>query len=235
MSKETEGAAKAMAGEITLSKDHAESMRRWRTAVGVRQTELAKRLKVSPSVVSDYESGRRRSPGVGYVRRLVETLVSIDLERGGQVISKFMTPHEPGAILDIREFDAPVKASRIVKLLDGEVLTQKSAVAHKEMMGYTVIDSIQAILRLNDRDFRTIYGSTTERALVFTKVRMGRSPLIAIKVTQQKPGMIVLHGLSANKVDKLALHIAESEKIPLVVSRLKNEEDVIERLRRNLT
>jgi predicted transcriptional regulator len=45
----------------------------------------------------------------------------------------------------------------------------------------------------------------------------------------------VLHGLSAAKVDKLAKHIAENEKIPLVVSKLKTEAELIAKLRRNLT
>jgi putative transcriptional regulator len=59
--------------------------------------------------------------------------------------------------------------------------------------------------------------------------------MIAVKVTQPKPGMIVLHGLAPNRVDKLAKHIAENEKIPLVVSKVKTEGELIERLRRTLT
>lgn len=235
MLTEKENAAKSIAGEITLSADSAEAMRKWRNIFGVKQTELARLMGVSPSVISDYESGRRQSPGIHFVKRFVETLIAWDEERGGQVIGKFIVSPQPDAILDMQEFDSPVKASKLVKLIDGEVIAHKRLLAQKELMGYTVIDSIQAILNLTDRDFRTIYGSSTERALVFTKVKLGRSPLIAVKVTQPKPGIIVLHGLSAAKVDKLAKHIAENEKIPLVVSKLKTEAELIAKLRRNLT
>jgi putative transcriptional regulator len=231
---EKEFAAKNIAGEITLSADSSVSMRKWRQVFGVRQTELARRLSVSPSVISDYESGRRHSPGTHFVKKFVETLVEMDGERGGQVIGKFMAAPQNDAILDIAEFQEPIRASRLVKAVDGEAIAQRRLLAHKELRGYTVIDSIQAILNLTDRDFRDIYGSSTERALIFTKVKMGRSPLIAVKVTQPKPGIIVLHGLAPERVDKLARHIAEKENIPLVVSRVKTEAELIERLRRAL-
>jgi putative transcriptional regulator len=235
MLTERDTAAKNIAGEITLSHRTSESMKRWRELFGVKQTELAKRLAVSPSVISDYESGRRQSPGTQFVKRFVETLIDMDEEKGGLVIGKFVTAPQPDAILGLKELSEPVSASKFIKLIDGEVIANKKLIGQRELRGYTVIDSIQAILNLTDRNFHTIYGSSTERALVFTKVKLGRSPLIAVKVTHPKPGIIVLHGLAPNKVDKLAKHIAEKENIPLVVSKVKTEGELIERLRRNLT
>jgi putative transcriptional regulator len=235
MLSEKEAAAKNIAGEVTLSDDSSHSLRKWREMFGVKQTELARRLAVSPSVVSDYESGRRRSPGTQFVKRFVETLIALDEEKGGQVIAKFVVAPQPDAILCIKELEEPVKVSRFVKLIDGEVIANKRLIGQRELRGYTVIDSIQAILNLTDRDFRSIYGSSTERALVFTKVKLGRSPMIAVKVTQPKPVVIVLHGLAPNRVDRLARHIAEKENIPLVVSKVKTEGELIERLRRGLT
>ncbi|MFH0862914.1 MAG: helix-turn-helix domain-containing protein [Candidatus Altiarchaeota archaeon] len=234
MLTESEAAAKNIAGEITIAAKSSDSMRKWREVFGVKQTELAKRLRVSPSVISDYESGRRQSPGTHFVKRFVETLIEMDGEKGGQVIGKFMVGPQPDAILAIREFEAPIKASRLLKAIDAEVLVNKRLLATRELRGYTIIDSIQAILNLTDRDFRAIYGSSSERALIFTKVKLGRSPMIAVKVTQPKPVMIVLHGLAPEKVDKLAKHIAEKENIPLAVSRLKTERELIEKLGREM-
>ncbi len=53
--------------------------------------------------------------------------------------------------------------------------------------------------------------------------------MIAIRVTTPKPGMVILHGLNPNKVDKLAIKISKLEGIPLVVSPL-SEEKLIENL-----
>ena len=227
--------AKNIAGDITLSEHSSDTMRKWRQIFGVKQTELAKEISVSPSVISDYESGRRTSPGTNFVKRYVETLINMDLERGGRIISKFDVNPQVDAILELQELATPVKASKFVKLIDGEVIANKRLISKRELRGYTVIDSIQAILNLSERGFRSIYGSSTERALIFTKVKLGRSPMIAVKVTQPKPGVMVLHGVTPAKVDKLAMHIAEKEHIPLIVSKLKTEEELIERLRRNLT
>ena len=68
-----------------------------------------------------------------------------------------------------------------------------------------------------------LYGRTPDRALIFTKVENGRSPMIAVKIgrfsTDMKPNLVVLHGPNnPTNVDKIAIKIAESERIPLIVS-----------------
>ena len=225
--------AKNIAGEIVLSTKSSTVMKKWREIFGINQLELARHLNISPSVISDYESGRRKSPGTNFVRKFVEALVDIDESRGSHVASKFIMKSESDAILDLREFLSPIKASKFVKIIDGEVLANKKLL-NRSLLGYTIIDSIQAILKLSERELRNIYGSSTERALIFTKVKLGRSPMIAVKVTQPKPAMVVLHGLKPNKVDELAVHIAEMENLPLVVSNIKTEEELVKTLREEL-
>ena len=55
--------------------------------------------------------------------------------------------------------------------------------------------------------------------------------MIALKVTQPKPSMVVLHGLIPKDVDKLAIKIAKIERLPLVISTLSTEDELISRLR----
>jgi predicted transcriptional regulator len=38
----------------------------------ISQTELADHLKLSPSVISDYESGRRKSPGIQTIKKIIK-------------------------------------------------------------------------------------------------------------------------------------------------------------------
>ncbi|MFC6770867.1 helix-turn-helix domain-containing protein, partial [Halorubrum pallidum] len=83
MSDAREELSRRIAGEITLSDDPGATLRKWRTDFDVSQTELADQLDVSSSVISDYESGRRESPGIGVVRRTVDGLLDIDEQRGG--------------------------------------------------------------------------------------------------------------------------------------------------------
>ena len=83
--------AEKMAGDITLSEKPGESLKKWRLNFEISQTDIANYLKVSPSVISDYESGRRKSPGTLIVRKIVESLLEIDLERGGKKIHTYET------------------------------------------------------------------------------------------------------------------------------------------------
>ncbi|MEE9586057.1 MAG: hypothetical protein V3W09_04070, partial [Nitrososphaerales archaeon] len=181
----------------------------------------AKVMKISPSVLSDYESGRRPSPGIAFVRRYIEALIKLDSERGKFLERLIESPDRP-AILDIGEFSRPVSATDIVELVEGRVLTGEPYL-DKNVYGYTILDSIRTIYSLSGFDFYKIFGATTERVLVFTKVGLGRSPLVAIRVSQFKPRMVILHG--PKTVDKMAVDLAEREQIVLMLSLLPREED----------
>jgi len=222
--------AKNIAGEITLSSDSATALRKWREIFGIRQSYLADYLKISSSVISDYESGRRKSPGINFVKKIVEALIDIDTEKGGMIIKKFSIGSKSDAILYIRELIDPILMIKFLKYIDGKIVANKNLVSGN-IRGYTVIDSIKAILEFTESEFIKIYGSTTERALIFTKVELGRSPMIAIKVTQPKPSLVVFHGPKPDDVDKLAIKIAKIEKIPLAVSTIRMEDELINRLR----
>ncbi|WP_456423766.1 helix-turn-helix domain-containing protein [Thermococcus sp.] len=233
LEKEKEALAKRIAGEITLSSDPGKTMRKWREIFGISQTELAEHLGVSSSVISDYEGGRRKSPGASTIRKFVEALLEIDERRGGNVIRAFSKTIEgelpTSAILDIREFAVPVKISDVVEAVRGEVVANQHLL-DRRIYGYTVVDSIRAILEMSSEEFLKLYGWTTERALVFTKVTTGRSPMIAVRVQGLKPAIIVLHGVK--KLDELAVKLAERERVPLVVSRASSETELITGLRK---
>ncbi|GAB6136139.1 helix-turn-helix domain-containing protein [Thermococcus henrietii] len=233
LEKEKEALAKRIAGEITLSSDPGKTMRKWREIFGISQTELAEHLGVSSSVISDYEGGRRKSPGASTIRKFVEALLEIDEKRGGNVIKAFSKTIEgelpTSAILDIREFAIPVKISDVVEAVRGEVVANPHLL-DRRIYGYTVVDSIRAILEMSSEEFLKLYGWTTERALVFTKVTTGRSPMIAVRVQGLKPAVIILHGVE--RLDELAVKLAEREGVPLVVSKASGETELINSLRK---
>ena len=214
-----------IAGNVVAAPDAGKAMRAWREKLSIKQVTLADALGISASVLSDYESGRRPSPGVGFVRRYVEALVRLD-EGKGRVVSRLVSSDKDEAILSIGEFTTPVEASRILKALDATVLVGEPEAVR--LYGYTVVDSIKTIYALSGYDFYRIFGATTERALVFTKVGMGRSPLVAIRVSQLKPRVVVIHG--PKDVDPLAVDLARREGLVLALSSAPTEESMIEAL-----
>jgi putative transcriptional regulator len=217
---------KTIAGEVTLSENPGGALKKWRQILDISQKDLAKALNISPSVISDYESGRRKSPGVEFVRKYTQAIVAQDRRKKGGITGKIPAAEKSGAILDMREFLNPMTGRQFIKHVHGKAIACADLLEEK-ICGYTVIDSIKAILELSESDFPQIYGINNQRAIIFTKVHMGRSPMIAIKVTKPKPVLVIFHGVSPREVDKLAVKIAEAEKIPLVVSMTENEEKLV--------
>jgi len=224
-SSETDALAK-IAGNVVASPDPGRAMKAWRAKLGIKQVMLAKTLAISPSVLSDYESGRRPSPGVQFVKKYVEALIKLDAGRD-RMIPKLVSSVKDEAILSIGEFAGPVEASAVLKAIDARVLAGDEK--HVKLYGYTVVDSIKTIYALSGYDFYKIFGATTERALVFTKVGMGRSPLVAIRVSQLKPRVVIIHG--PKNLDPLAVDLARRERIVLALSSAPSVESLISALR----
>ena len=67
-----------MAGEIVISEKPGDTLKKWRNIFKLSQKNLASLLNVKPSVVCDFEKGRRASPGIGTVRKFVEAMVEYD-------------------------------------------------------------------------------------------------------------------------------------------------------------
>ncbi|MDY6774677.1 MAG: helix-turn-helix domain-containing protein [Halobacteria archaeon] len=215
-----------IAGEVVLSDDPGSTLRKWRENFGVSQSELSERLDVSVSVVSDYESGRRQSPGANVVRRTVDALIEIDRERGGETLRRYRrilgAGFEGDAIKDLRDYETPVDADDFYDAIDADVVHRASEDSDDDttLAGHTVIDSVKAITSLSNAEFTRLYGWTTQRALVFTRVSRGESPLVAIRVTSLKPRAVVLHGIDEDEMSDLAPRLARIEGIDLSVTQM---------------
>lgn len=210
-----------IAGEIALSKEPGASMKKWREIFGISQTELAEVLKVSSSTISDYEGGRRKSPGIGVIARLVNTLVEIDKKRGSKVKKQLEKNFAPKTdIFNTMEFSKAINGKKFAEIISAECVANPGKLKETQIYGYTIIDSLKVILDVPVHEYMQMYGKTPERALIFMQVESGRSPMIAVKVgrfsTDMRPSIVVLHGVE--KVDPIAQKIAETEKIPLLIT-----------------
>lgn len=215
-----------IAGDVVTSDNPGDTMRKWRERIAVKQVIVAREMGISPSVLSDYESGRRASPGVGFIKRYVDALVKLD-QNHHKLLAHEVEPRDKSAILAIGEFKEPVKARRLVEVVDGLVVTGDERLDTK-IYGYTVLDSIKTIYALSGFDFYKIYGATTERVLIFTKVGLGRSPMVAIRVVHLKPRMVILHG--PKEIDQVGMALAQKERIILSLVGNRSEADVIRSL-----
>ncbi|NHN41414.1 helix-turn-helix domain-containing protein [Halorubellus sp. JP-L1] len=211
--------ARRIGGEITLSDDPGATIRKWRTDFDVSQTELADDLDVSSSVISDYESGRRESPGIGFVRRVVTGLLDIDEARGGDRIRQYArvvsAGFESDIVSDLREYPRTVDLDRFYDVIDATEVQSGDA---DRVSGHTVINSIAAITRLSSEEFYRLYGQSTSRALVFTGITRGESPLVAQRVVTPTPNAVVLHGLTEDDLWEHAPKLARADGFSLAVT-----------------
>lgn len=222
--------ARRIAGEIILSGKPGATMRKWRELFAVSQISLSEKMSLSSSVISDYESGRRKSPGAKFIRKFVLSLLQIDEEKGSRFIKEFakLTSSPSMAVLDLREFPIPVRVEYLCKAIGGEVVACKDKFV-KEVNGYTVIDSRRAVEALSGLEYAQLFGATTERALVFTSVETGCLPMMIVRVSNLKPRIVVFH---RTQPDEEAKRIAEYEQIPLIYSTAPSVEQLVKSLRK---
>lgn len=222
-----------IAGEISLSEDPGATMRKWREIFGISQVELARHLKITVSTISDYEGNRRKSPGTAVIKRFVTAIFDIDKLKGGPITQKLTEKQKPvSEYFEVHEFARSISLKDFVQLIEGKVIMNNDLVESKKIYGYTLIDSIKVILEMPFSYFQNLYGNVNERVFIFTQVSSGRSPLVVVRVSSLKPSAIVLHNIDTEGVDKLALKIAERERIPLIVSNMAVEgiKDVLNRI-----
>lgn len=209
--------ARRIAGEIALSSKPYKTIRKWRELFHIPQIALADFFGVSPSVISDYESGRRKSPGTQTIKRIVNALLAIDEKSGEQITSAFsrlMNVEIPtDIILDALETKSPTKAGEFCKIIGANVVVREKTVVNQDVHGYIVIDNIAALRELSSAAFQKLFDTTIDYALIFTNVSTGRSPMITINIGETKPKLVILHGMS--EIDHLAVELAKKEKILL--------------------
>ncbi|MCL2686521.1 MAG: transcriptional regulator [Candidatus Bathyarchaeota archaeon] len=222
--------ARRIAGEIILSSRPGSTMKKWLELFAISQISLSQTMGLSSSVISDYESGRRKSPGAKFIRRFVLSLLHIDEQKGSRFIREFakLTSSPSMAVIDLREFPIPVRVEYLCKAISGEVMACKEKFV-KEINGYTVIDSRKAVEAYSGSEYTHLFGATTERALVFTNLDGGSLPMMIVRVSNLKPRIVIFH---KTPPDEEAIRIAEYEQIPLIYSTAPSVEQLVKALRK---
>ncbi len=218
-----ENLVKKICGEIVMSQKPGFVIKKWRKIFKISQKEVADEMGVTPSVISDYESNRRSSPGIKIISNMINALIKISEKKGAEFLKEFYTLSGENSILssilDIKEFKLPSTIKEFCDKINCIIITREDLVDN-QIYGYSLVDSTKAIIELSPMELVKIYGFTTNRALIFSNVTTGRSSMVAIKVTNLKPSLVVLHG--SERVDDVAKRIAEIEGIVLAITKTKN-------------
>jgi putative transcriptional regulator len=162
----------------------------------------------------------------------VEALLAIDEDNGGQKIHAYegmlFSDTVSRAVYATYEYTYPMQLAKLATLIDADFVNKGT---EKPLYGFTVVDSRKAIVELSSHEFQKLYGWSTERAMVFTRVSTGKSPMVAIRVTTLKPAAVVLHGISTKSVDPMAKKMAEVDRIPLLATT-KDLDEIVDVLKK---
>jgi putative transcriptional regulator len=71
-----------IAGSVVLSDNPSQQLKYLRKRFAVKQADLARKMDITPSVLSDYEKGRRPSPGVNFIKRYLVSLYELGKSNG---------------------------------------------------------------------------------------------------------------------------------------------------------
>ena len=172
-------AAEKMAGEITLSDSPGKALKKWRMSFNIPQGVLSEHLEVSPSVISDYEAAgeisncccrqdRRhysfsltKQTAAGTSRNLQKCCTATSMKMSFTTFTTMRT-------LFLLILSRAIGCTTLCGSLD------------QSIFGYTVVNSLNAIFTLSSNQFNRIYGWSTERALIFTHVSTGKSPMVVL-------------------------------------------------------
>lgn len=220
-----------IAGEIVFSEEPGSTMRRWREFFDISQKRLSEKIGLSSSsVISDYESGRRKNPGVHFIRRLVQALFEIDEERGGNLTRELaqMTSSPTVAVLDVKKFPIPITIRHFIRAISGETLTKSEGL--KKINSLILIDNEDAIKTLSGLKFLQLFDDKTkEKAFLFTNIKQERTPLVALRFSLLKPKVVIYHGFHPSETD---IELAESEDILLIYSKVRDIKQLEKSLQR---
>jgi putative transcriptional regulator len=209
-----------IAGEIVLSSTPNETLKKWREEFEISKSELAKEMNVTLSMISDYETGRRKSPGINTIRKFVSAMISIEARNGGVILRRYNSGVPYEALIDIRDYDRDINLKTIINKIKGTNVSKTNT--DRYIRGYTIVNGVKAILSFSYSEYSLLYGWSSQRVIFFTEVKMGRSPMIAIRVHPLKPAAVVY--VRADRVDELAIKLSEVENIPLIVTDMDTSE-----------
>ena len=196
--KENLSIAQKIAGEIILSENSGNVMKKWRKFFHLSQIDIAEYLHISPSVISDYESGRRKSPGKEIIKRFIEALLKIDELHGECIIRPLRRVIEDNKliniIIDILDFIVPVDFKFFCQTIKCNILREEAKFG--VVKGYIIIDYSNMLYSLSFHSLNKLFEASLSRVLILTNLRSGKSIHLLLKDIKKYPQLIVLHNFT---------------------------------------
>ncbi len=199
--------ARRIAGEIVISDNPGLIFKKWRETFHISQIVLAEHLKISPSVISDYESGRRKSPGQEIIKRFICALLNIDELKGSPISAPLRRLQEieipMDIFIDLYDYLEPISIDELCHAVQCNILNIHLS---SQILGYVVINT-EIMMKQPFSVIQRIFNASNLRALIFTNIFSGKSVMLSLKNNSNISSAIIFHKNRSFKIDKSSLNL----------------------------
>lgn len=210
-----------IAGEICISDNPGNTLKKWQNIFEVSQISLARAMKLTGSTISDYENGRRNNPSISFIQRFVNTLIDLDLKRKAIIIKKLINiPQEQ--VIETKEFKKGIKLRHASELKDIEQINSK--IHNEPVFGISYLDA-NDIPDLEQNDLQKVFGKTNKRILYISNANNALIVHLFLKTlkmaTNLHPSVLILD----TSLDKDELLKVLDINVPIHITK-KTKEDM---------
>ncbi len=212
-------------GDICINDDYGVVMRKWRNLFNVSQAELAEKLDIQPSVISDYESGRRNSPGIVFIRKYVLALINIGKNKNKKILDKLSGyPFDKKNNLIVKKFDKKIKAEDFISNIDARIVI-KSEEFHIKKCIFFYNNITDTFASMSTKELLSLMKGR-DSVLIFSNVKSGRFPFIVLRLLSgankiSLPKFVIFQG--TDSVSKMVLRMAHKSNICLALTKESKE------------
>ncbi len=215
--EEIETLKREIAGEIIISNNLGNTLKKWQNIFEVNQKTLAKNMAISNTMLSDYQNGRRTNPSIKFILNFINSLINHDIKHKEKILKKLIE-QKTELIFETKEFKKGIK----IKVLEkSEKIKQTNIKNNNDIVyGITYID-VHDIPDFDNNDLQKIFGKTNKRIFYIsniTDITIIQMFLNTLKIiTNQNPSAIILEcSLNETEINKLdfnnAIYLTKANK-----------------------
>jgi putative transcriptional regulator len=215
---EIETLKKEIAGEILISNNLGNTLKKWQNIFEINQKTLAKNIGISNTMLSDYQNGRRLNPNIKFIQKFINSLIENDIKHKEKILKKLIE-HKIELSFETKEFKKGIK---IKTLENAQKIKHVNIKNNNEIIyGITYLDA-NDIPSFEIEDIQKIFGKTNKRIFYISNVRDINIIQMFINtlkiITNQNPSVLILETkeLDENQINNLdfgnAIYITNSTK-----------------------
>jgi len=156
---------RSIAGEIVMSSNISNILKKWRNIFGIGQKKLAIHMGIKTPTLSLYENGYRKNPGSLFIQKIVNALIEIDLKANAKTIKTLIKKTHLLPFIT-KEFNKILRPKYLFENMDLIKINNKTL--NSQIYGYTYLQTYD-LKKMDLAKYYLLMGKTNLRLFIFNK------------------------------------------------------------------